>query len=67
LIKALYGLKQYSKAWYTKMDDYLHKVGFQWNESDATLYVRLHGKNMVILVMYVDDLIITGNNDHHIL
>jgi hypothetical protein len=29
LIKALYGLKQYSKAWYTKMDDYLHKVGFQ--------------------------------------
>jgi hypothetical protein len=48
------------------MDDYLHKVGFQRSESDDTLYVHLQGKNMVILVMYVDDLIITGNNDDHI-
>jgi hypothetical protein len=49
------------------MDDYLHKVGFKRSESDDTLYVCLQGKNMVILVMYVDDLIITGNNDDHIL
>ena len=39
------------------------KVGFQRSESDDTLYVRQQGKNMVILVMYVDDLIVTGNND----
>jgi len=49
------------------MDGYLHKVGFQWSESDDTLYVRLQGKNLVILVMCVDDLIIImGNNDDHI-
>jgi hypothetical protein len=29
LIKALYGLKQAPGAWYTKMDEYLRKVGFQ--------------------------------------
>jgi hypothetical protein len=41
LIKALCGLKQALRAWYAKMDDYLHKVGFQRSESDDTLYVCL--------------------------
>jgi ABC-type microcin C transport system permease subunit YejB len=66
LIKALYGLKQAPKAWYAKMDDCLLKVSFQKSESDDTICVRIQGKNLVILVMYVDDLIITGNNDDHI-
>ena len=48
------------------MDEYLRKVGFQRGDSNDTLYVRQQGKNLVILVMYVDDLIITGNNDDHI-
>ena len=48
------------------MDEYLRKVGFKRSESNDTLYVRQQGKNLVILVMYVDDLIITGNNNAHI-
>ena len=48
------------------MDEYLHEVGFHRSEYDDTLYVCQKGKNLVILVMYVDDLIITGNNDDHI-
>ena len=48
------------------MDEYLWKVGFQRSESDDTLYVRQQGKNLVIMVMYVDDVIIIGNNDDHI-
>jgi len=48
------------------MDEYLRKVGFQRCQFDDTLYVRQQGKYLVILVMYVDDLIITGNNDDHI-
>eukprot|EP00253_Pinus_taeda_P030755 PITA_30755 len=66
LIKALYGLKQAPQAWYAKMDEYLKKVGFQRSESDDTLYVRQQRKYLVILVMYVDDLIITGYHDDHI-
>eukprot|EP00253_Pinus_taeda_P030805 PITA_30805 len=66
LIKALYGLKQAPCAWYAKMDEYLKKVGFQRSESDDTLYVRQQGKYLVILVMYVNDFIITGNHDDHI-
>lgn len=66
LIKDLYGLKQALRAWYAKMDENLQRVGFQRSESDDTLYVRQQGKHMVILIMYVDDLIITGNHDDHI-
>jgi len=66
LIKALYGLKQSPRAWYAKMDEYLRTVGFQRTESNDTLYVQQHGKYLVILVIYVDDLIITRNNDDHI-
>ena len=65
-MKALYGLKQAPRAWYAKMDEYLWKVGFQRSESDDTLYFQIQDKHMVILVLYVDDLIITGNNEAHI-
>jgi hypothetical protein len=48
------------------MDEYLRKVGFQRSESDDTLYIHQQVPYLVILIMYVDDLIITGNNDDHI-
>jgi hypothetical protein len=66
LIKDLYGLKQAPRAWYTKMDEYLRKVDFHRSESDDTLYIRQQGPYLVILIMFVDDLLITGNNDDHI-
>jgi hypothetical protein len=66
LVKALYGLKQAPRAWYAKMDAYLQKVGFLRSELDDTLYVQLQGNNLVILVMYVDDLLVIRNNDDHI-
>ena len=48
------------------MDAYLQKVGFLRIESNDTLYVRIQENNLVILVMYVDDFLITGNNNDHI-
>jgi len=48
------------------MDEYLQTIGFQPSESADTLYIRQQGPYLVILVMYVDDLIITWNNDDHI-
>jgi len=66
LIKALYGLKQDPRASYANIDEYVKKFGLQRSESDDTLYVQQWGKYLVILVMYVDDLIITSNHDDHI-
>ena len=64
--KALYGLKQVPRDWYAKIKSYLQKVGFHRGELYYTLNVQIQGNNLIILVIYVDDLLITGNNDDHI-
>jgi len=56
LNKALYGLKQAPREWYADIDGYLRSQGFVRSENDTNLYVR----NGCILVLYVDDVLITG-------
>ncbi|KAJ8764618.1 hypothetical protein K2173_006700 [Erythroxylum novogranatense] len=44
------------------MDDHLLKLGFEKSLSESTLYVKNVGSNIVIISLYVDDLLVTGNN-----
>jgi hypothetical protein len=61
LKRALYGLKQAPRAWYTRIDNYLTRLGFTKSEADANLYhIVVEGK-LLIIVLYVDDLILTGD------
>jgi hypothetical protein len=60
LKKALYGLKQAPRAWYSRIDSYLQGMGFTKSEADPNLYFLLVGSEILILVLYVDDLILTG-------
>jgi len=62
LKKALYGLKQAPRAWYSKIDEHLSSLGSQKSMSEATLYVKYKGDNLLIVSLYVDDLLITGGN-----
>eukprot|EP00253_Pinus_taeda_P002353 PITA_02353 len=62
LVKALYGLKQAPRAWYMKIDQYLTNHGFQRSPSDANLYIKHTGDDILFLVVYVNDLIITGSS-----
>eukprot|EP00253_Pinus_taeda_P036726 PITA_36726 len=64
LAKALYGLKQAPRAWYMKIDQYLTDHGFQRSPSDANLYIKHTGDDILFVVVYVDDLIITGSSAH---
>jgi hypothetical protein len=67
LIKSLYGLKQAPHAWYEKLTKHLLKLNYKhFNLDDATLSVKKVGRSIVYLVVYVDDFIITGNNDDYI-
>ncbi|KAL0547185.1 hypothetical protein IC582_017113 [Cucumis melo] len=66
LKKALYGLKQASRAWYSKIDEHLLSLGFLKSLSESTLYVKHNGTNILIVSLYVDDLLVTGNNADHI-
>eukprot|EP00253_Pinus_taeda_P024491 PITA_24491 len=62
LKKSLYGLKQAPRAWYAKMDSFLLESGFSRCHSDNTVYTKKAGKSLIILVLYVDDLILTGSD-----
>jgi hypothetical protein len=58
--KALYGLKQPPRASYSRIDGYLQDMGFTKSEANANLYILLVGPEILILVLHVDDLILTG-------
>ena len=62
LKKALYNFKQAPRAWYSRMDDHLLRLGFVKSLSEPTLYVRKDGTDITIISVYVDDLLITGSN-----
>ncbi|KAL4362450.1 hypothetical protein GQ457_04G012430 [Hibiscus cannabinus] len=68
LKKALYGLKQAPRAWYKKIDSYLIEKGFERSKNEHTLYVKNQGKNDFLIVsLYVDDLLVTGNSSNMVL
>lgn len=64
LRKALYGLKQAPRAWYSRIDNYFTSQGFRRSLSEPTLYIKTQGTTDTLIVsLYVDDLIYTGNNE----
>ena len=60
LKKSLYGLKQASRAWSAKMDSYLLSQNFVHCKSDPNVYMLRTTDSILLLVIYVDDLLITG-------
>src|SRR5713101_3516185 len=61
LNKALYGLKQAPRAWYGRINSFLSSMGFTKNKADPNLYLKVVEDELVILLLYVDDLSLTGN------
>ncbi|CAM8980304.1 unnamed protein product [Rhodiola kirilowii] len=64
LKKALYGLKQAPRAWYARNDTYMLENEFQKCPYEHTLYIKMSAEgHMLIVCLYVDDLIFTGNSE----
>ena len=61
LKKALYGLKQALRAWFSRLDSYLKQQGFKRGATESNLYLKTEDKNMIIIVVYVDDIIFGSN------
>ena len=59
LQKSLYGLKHAPRSWYAKMDAFLLSQKFQRCKSDSNVYLHQYYGNLVIIVLYVDDIFIT--------
>jgi hypothetical protein len=62
LNKYLYGLKKSPQAWYAKMDNFLIATGFSRYHFDPNVYTKKVGSHLIILVLYVDDLILTSSD-----
>ena len=61
LKRELNGLKQAPHAWYTLIDSYFTGLGFTKSEADANLYQIVVEGKLLIISLYVDDLILTGD------
>ena len=61
LKKALYGMKQAPRAWYRRIDSFLTSMGFAKNKVDHNLSYKVEKFVPIILLLYVDDLFLTGN------
>eukprot|EP00253_Pinus_taeda_P032853 PITA_32853 len=62
LKKALSGQKQAPRAWYARIDGYLQKTRFVKSDADPNLYYLVVENEPVTLVLYVDDLFLTGTS-----
>ena len=63
LKKALYGLKQAPRTWYGRIDSFLMSLGFTKSKADPNLYSKVEDGMQVILLLYVDDLFLTGDEE----
>jgi hypothetical protein len=60
--KTLYGLKQSPRMWYQKFDTCMLGLGFTRSKEDHCVYFKLIGDDLIYLVLYVDDMLLIGNN-----
>ena len=67
LKKALYGLKQAPRAWNTKLNQILLELKFERCSKEPSVYRKVEKKGLLIVVVYVDDLLVTGTSLQSIL
>ncbi|KAK2421692.1 secreted RxLR effector protein [Trifolium repens] len=62
LQRSIYGLKQASRSWNLRFDETVTKYGFIKNEDEPCVYKKVSGSKIVFLVLYVDDILLIGND-----
>ncbi|XP_058211908.1 uncharacterized mitochondrial protein AtMg00810-like [Rhododendron vialii] len=62
LKKAFYGLKQSPRAWFDRFSKAMLKFGYKQSHADHTMFIKGGAGKIVVLIVYVDDMIMTGND-----
>lgn len=62
LRKSLYGLRQSPRCWFSKLTAALRGYGFVQNQKDYSLFILARGDMRLYVLIYVDDLLIGGND-----
>src|SRR5204863_679536 len=66
LKKSLYGLKQSPRAWFDRFRRAMCKAGYKQSNGDHTMFYKHENGRVTILTVYVDDIIITGDDKKEI-
>ncbi|KAJ9672960.1 hypothetical protein PVL29_026289 [Vitis rotundifolia] len=64
LNRSLYGLKQAPRAWFDTLSQCLLHLGFYCGKAGSFLFILRKGQSIVLLVIYVDDIIVTDNDNN---
>ncbi|CAN6586683.1 unnamed protein product [Malus baccata var. baccata] len=67
LRKSLYGLKQSPRAWFGRFTQVMRRFGYYQSHSDHTLFVKRGSGKVTALIIYVDDMIITGDDSEEMM
>ncbi|KAM2863705.1 hypothetical protein FF1_022443 [Malus domestica] len=67
LRKSLYGLKQSPRAWFGRFTQVMRRFGYYQSHSDHTLFVKRRSGKVTALIIYVDDMIITGDDSEEMM
>ena len=62
LKRSIYGLKQASRSWNIRFDDAIKSFDFIKNVDEPCVYKKVSGSKIVFLILYVDDILIFGND-----
>ena len=62
LQKALYGLKQAPRAWFNHFSVFLIRFGFTQSKADPSLFIFCRANHVLYLLLYVDDIVLTGSH-----
>ena len=66
LRRALYGLKQAPRAWFERFVFVIRAAGFSPSDREPALFIHLSSRGCTLLLLYVDDILITGDGAYHI-
>ncbi|XP_056688696.1 uncharacterized mitochondrial protein AtMg00810-like, partial [Spinacia oleracea] len=62
LKRSLYGLRQASRQWNKELNKFLISLNFQQSKQDYSLFTRTHDAEFLVILVYVDDILITGTS-----
>ena len=62
LHRSLYGLKQAGRLWYVRLSTFLISHGYRQYSSDHSLFLKQHLQSSTALLIYVDDIVLLGND-----